>query len=184
MHNQLLLGLHGGTMGEKSTGLTDSKDSRQMFVGAALLQSNAQIPKENILSPDKFGKYKNEAIPEVSGYLSVSKNGKDNVHLLSNGDESSVDVNAFEEKIQNQEKQPYYMPPSKQQDRTKQLFYVRNFIRPVFKDQLDSQVREISEEDDNKEGQRYSNQSDAEDEDANRHKSDFNNSRMSLINKR
>jgi hypothetical protein len=27
------------------------------------------------------------------------KGGKDNVHLLSNGDESSVDANIFEEKI-------------------------------------------------------------------------------------
>lgn len=34
-HNHLTLGQHGGTLGEKSTGLTDSKDSRQMFVGVA-----------------------------------------------------------------------------------------------------------------------------------------------------
>lgn len=66
---------------------------------------------------------------------------------MSNGDESSVDVNVFEEKIQNQEKQPYYKSANKQQDRTKQLFYVRNFKRPAFNDHLESQVREVTEDD-------------------------------------
>eukprot|EP00347_Sterkiella_histriomuscorum_P017726 403348230 len=160
-HINYLNNNNSGLLHDKSTDCLNSKDSRHIIVaGSALVQSstgNIQVAKQsNFLNKQLTFQQQQQQNDsnymknnEQNDFLQVnSRQQRENVQMLSNGDESSIDGQIFEEKIQQQEKQPYYKPANKQQDLTKQLFYQRNFKRPVLNDQIESQIQMITDEED------------------------------------
>ncbi|CDW84416.1 UNKNOWN [Stylonychia lemnae] len=76
-----------------------------------------------------------------------NSSNKQNLQMSIGKDDSSVDINAFDEKLQTQEKQPYFKSANKQQDRTKKLFYRQPFARPQ---QVYQETLQISSDEDEK----------------------------------